>query len=42
MIFSLVTFKDESYLLKYEIEYDRKLIDSSIYKLYVASKFPGI
>lgn len=40
LIYSFVSFKDQNYLLKYQIEYDRKLIDRSIYKLYVASKFP--
>ena len=36
----LLKEKKNLYLFKFSIEYEKKLIDQSIYRLYVASKFP--
>ena len=42
LLSTYLIFKDKKnqFLFKFSIEYEKKLIDESIYRLYVASKFP--
>ena len=41
-VFLYSSIHNNNYLFKFSIEYERKLIDQSIYRMYVDSKFPEI
>ncbi len=40
-IYLLTNFEKENFILKYQIEYDEKLVDKSAYNLFVKSKLPN-
>ena len=41
-VFLYSNINKNNYLFKFKIEYERKLIDQSLYRMYVESKFPKI